>query len=60
MDMFYLLVLFFLPSPGSEQVQGSFGDEVLPSESCSVEQKSIAKQQRAKIVIYINFSTGTS
>lgn len=46
-------------SPGSEQVQGSFGDQVLPSESCSVEQKSIAKQ-RAQIVIYINFSIGTS
>lgn len=58
MDMF-LFPRFFLLPPGSEQVQGSFGDEVLPSESCSVEQKSIAKQ-RAKIVIYINFSTGTS
>lgn len=63
--MLFFVDVFLIPhfcppaSAGSEQVQGSFGDQVLPSESCSVEQKSIAKQ-RAQIVIYINFSIGTS
>ena len=55
----WFLLLFVFPSLGSEQVQSSFGDKVLQSESCSMEQESIAKQH-AKIVIYINFSTGKS
>lgn len=45
-------VSVFSPPSGPEQVQGSVGDKVLQSESCSVEQESIA-EQRAKIVIYM-------
>lgn len=32
---------FFLSCSGPEQVQGSFRNQVLQSESCSMEQKSI-------------------
>lgn len=45
-------VSVFSPPSGPEQVQGSVGDKVLQSESCSVEQESIA-EQRAKIDIYM-------
>lgn len=36
-----LSLLVSSPSPGPEQVQGSFRNQVLQSESCSMEQKSI-------------------